>query len=91
MIVNAIRNHHPDLSMSCSRLTATANPGMNNTIVLTVSKIAVPPNSTSSITVAAMEDRIENNVHHQYSDRLDLVRKSTYLRNPEAIDWVKFI
>ncbi len=28
---------------------------------------------------------MENRVHHQYSDLLDLVLKSKYLRNPEDI------
>jgi hypothetical protein len=57
---------------------------MNRTTVFRVSRIAIPPNNTSSKTVAATEANIENKVHHQYSDLLDLVLKSKYLRKPEA-------
>jgi len=91
MMVNAIKNHHPDRSTSCSRLIATANPGRNNAMVFNVSRTAVPPNNTASRIVAATEASTENKVHHQYSDRLDLVLKSIYLRKPEDIAWVKVI
>lgn len=83
MIVNTIRNHHPDRPMSWRRLTATAIPGINMARELMVSRTADPPNNNASRTVAAMESSKENKVHHQYSDRLDLVLKSKYLRNPE--------
>jgi len=56
-----------------------------------VSRTAVPPNNAASKTVATTDSSTENNVHHQYSDLLDLVLKSKYLLNPEEIAWVKFI
>ena len=91
MIVKAIRNHHPVRLMSWSRLTATANPGMNKTTVFKVSRIASPPKSNWSSIVVTTEAKMENKVHHQYSDLLDLVLKSKYRRNPEETACVKFI
>ena len=85
MMVKAIRNHQPDRSVSCSRLTATVTPGINKTRVFKAASIAAQSNSTSSKTVATADAKMENKVHHQYSDLLDLVVKSKYLRNPEAI------
>jgi|TARA_B100001123_G_C14950909_1_gene883656 hypothetical protein len=58
---------------------------MNNATELIESKIEVPSNKSSSRIVATRETKIRNNVQNQYSDRLDLVLKSKYLRNPEAI------
>ena len=75
MIVNTIRNHHPDRPMSWRRLTATAIPGVKMARELMVSRTADPPNNNASMTVAAMESSCENKVHNQYSDRLDMVRK----------------
>ena len=86
MIVNTIRNHHPDRLTSWSRLIATANPGISRARELMVSRIAAPPNTSASKIAAAMETSKANKDHHQYSERLDLVRKSKYLRNPEDID-----
>ena len=90
--VNANRNHQPDRSVSCNRRTATAIPGINRTRALRVySGFDSPPNRTSSQIVATADATIENKVHHQYSDLLDLVLKSRYLRKPEAIDCAKVI
>ena len=91
MMVKAIRNHHPDRSVSCRRLTATVTPGINKTMAFRVSSIGAPLNSTSSKIVATADAKMENKVHHQYSDLLDLVVKSKYLRNPEAIACVNVI
>jgi hypothetical protein len=51
-----------------------------------VSRIAAPPNNTASELVMTTEISNAKRVHHQYSDRLDLVLTSKYLRNPEDID-----
>ena len=85
MIVNTIRNHHPDRLTSWRRLIVTANPGINRAREPMVSRTDAPPNSSTYRIVATIESSIENTVHHQYSDRLDLVLKSKYLRNPEEI------
>jgi hypothetical protein len=77
--------------MSWRRLAATAIPGINNANELMVSSTAAPPNISASSTTAATETSKANKVHHQYSDRLDLVLKSKYLLNPDEIAWVKFI
>jgi len=90
-MVNAISIHHAVRLMSWRRLAATAIPGINRTNELMVSSIAAPPNITASSTVAAIDTSKANKVHHQYSDRLDLVLKSIYLLNPDEIAWVKFI
>ena len=50
-----------------------------------VSEIVAPPNKIASKIVAATDTRMANKVHHQYSERLDLVRKSKYLRKPDEI------
>ena len=64
---------------------ATASPGINRANELMVSEIGAPPNKIASRTVAATDIKMANKVHHQYSDRLDLVRKSKYLRNPDEM------
>ena len=91
MMVKIIRSHHAERSMSWRRLAPTAKPGMNKATLLMVSRTAVPPNNAASKTVATTDSSTENNVHHQYSDLLDLVLKSKYLLNPEETAWVKFI
>lgn len=91
MIVNAIRIHHAVRLMSWRRLAATAIPGISKANELMESNTAAPPNISASSTVAAADTIRANKVHHQYSDRLDLVLKSKYLLNPDAIAWVKFI
>ena len=95
MIVKQIRIHHPQRSTSCRRLTDTANPGINRVKVASVlrglqvdSTVSHPKNNPSRIAVASPTSAA-NNCHHQNSDRLDLVLKSKYLRNPEDIDCVK--
>ena len=89
MTVSAIKNHHPERLMSWRRLTATATPGMNKT------REEIPFNMATPMIKSKIEVTIptssENTLHHQYSDRLDLVRKSKYLRNPDDIDCVKLI
>ena len=64
---------------------ATASPGINRANELMVSKIGAPPNTKASKIVAATDTSMANKVHHQYSERLDLVRKSKYLRKPDEI------
>jgi len=91
MIVNAIRIHHAVRLISWRRLAATAIPGISKATELMLSSTAAPPNITASSTVAATDTSRANKVHHQYSGRLDLVLKSKYLLNPDAIAWVKFI
>ena len=89
MIVSAIKNHHPDRLMSCRRLTATATPGMNKTREEIPFKTATPIiRSKIEVTIPTNS---EKTLHHQYSDRLDLVRKSKYRCSPEETAWVKFI
>ena len=83
--VNAMRIHHPDRSTSWRRRMATASPGINRANELIVSEIGVPPNTIASKIVAATDTSMANKVHHQYSDRLDLVRKSKYLWKPDDI------
>ena len=83
MIVKIIRSHHAERPMSWRRLAPTAKPGMNKATLLRVSRTSSPPNKAASKTVATTDRRTENNVHHQYSDLLDLVLKSKYLLNPE--------
>ncbi len=89
MIVNAIKNHQPERLMSWRRLIATAIPGMNKTSDVSPFKTATPIiRSTIEVTIPT---NIENTLHHQYSDRLDRVRKSKYRCSPEETAWVKFI
>jgi len=83
--VKAMRNHHPERSTSWRRRIATASPGINRANELIVSEIGAPPNKIASKIVAATDTSMANKVHHQYSERLDLVRKSKYLRNPDDI------
>ena len=64
----------------------TANPGIKRLNPVMVSRISVPPNKNASRIEDATETSKANSDHHQYSDRLDLVRKSKYLRIPEDID-----
>ena len=68
-----------------------AVPGIMSKREEILSAIAVPPNTTSSTMVATTETKMVNKVHHQYSDRLDRVRKSKYLRNPDETACVKDI
>ena len=91
MIVNAIRIHHPVRLISWRRLAATAIPGIKRANVLMVSRIGAPPNTIASKTVTIAETSRANSVHHQYSDRLDLVLKSKYLLNADETAWGKFI
>jgi hypothetical protein len=90
-MVRIIRSHHAERPMSWRRLAPTAKPGMNKAPLLRVSRTAAPPNNAASKTVATPDSSTENNVHHQYSDLLDLLLKSKYLLNPEETAWVKFI
>ena len=89
MTVSAIKNHHPERLMSWRRLTATATPGMNKT------REEIPFNMATPMIKSKIEVTIptssENALHHQYSDRLDLVRKSKYRCSPEETAWVKVI
>ena len=89
MIVNAIKNHQPERLMSWSRLIATANPGMNRTREEIPFRTATPI-IRSKVEVTSPTNS-EKTLHHQYSDLLDLVRKSRYLRKPDATDSVKLI
>lgn len=81
MIVNAIKNHHPERLTSWRRLTATAIPGMNKASDESPFKMATP--IIRSRRDVAIPTSSENTLHHQYSDRLDLVRKSKYRCSPE--------
>ncbi len=89
MTVSAIKNHHPDRLMSWRRLTATATPGMNRT------KDEIPFRTATPMIRSKVEVTIPTNsektLHHQYSDRLDLVRKSRYRCNPDETAWLKVI
>lgn len=81
MIVNVIKNHHPERLTSWRRLIATAIPGMNNANDEIPFKTVAPIiRSRSDVTIPTSS---ENKLHHQYSDRLDLVRKSKYRCSPE--------
>ncbi len=81
MTVSAIKNHHPDRLMSWRRLTATATPGVNSTSEEIPFRTATP--MIRSAVEVTMPTNSEKTLHHQYSDRLDLVRKSKYRFSPE--------
>jgi hypothetical protein len=89
MIVNATKNHQPERLMSWRRLIATANPGMNR-IREVIPLMTATPISRSRVEVTIPVNS-EKTLHHQYSDRLDLVRKSKYRASPEETAWVKVI
>lgn len=89
MIVNAIKNHHPERLMSWRRLTATAIPGMNKASDVIPLKTATPIDR--SMIEVTIPTNAENRLHHQYSDRLDRVRKSKYRCSPEETAWAKVI
>jgi len=79
-------NHHPEKSMSCSRLTVTATPGSKRVKEANTEKMpSGTPKTKRSTIVKPMVSKVWNSTQNQNSGRPALPLNAAYLPKQIAI------